>query len=257
MRTFLRANGFERSLDESDFADPIFVGTWGVSDEDLFARANQVFAAHGDQPFFALMLTTSNHSPFEFPDGRIELYDAEKATRNNAVKYADHALGELFRQARREDYFRNTVWLVVADHDTRAPSDDLLPLEHFHIPGLILGPGIEPRVLDEVASQVDLLPTLLDLLGIRAEHPMPGRDLLRLAPGDPGRAVLQYYDVHGFLAGDELVVHQPFAPPRQFQRRDGHLVAAPLDPELERDALAHALLPWQLYREQRYRLPGT
>ena len=257
MRNFLQANGFDRTFDQSDFPHPDFVGTWGVSDEDLFQKANEVFKSHGDQPFFALVLSTSNHSPFEFPDGRIELYDAEKATRNNAVKYADHSIGELFRRAKQEEYFRNTVWVVVADHDTRAPSDDLLPLEHFHIPGLILGPGIEPRVVSQVASQVDLLPTALDLLGIRTEHPMPGRDLLRTAPDDPGRAILQYYDVHGFLAGSHLVVHQPFGEPLQFQSLRGALVPEPLDPELEKDALAHVLLPWMLYREQRYRLPTT
>ncbi|HZO10182.1 MAG TPA: LTA synthase family protein [Myxococcota bacterium] len=258
MRNFLVANGFDRAFDQSDFPNPDFVATWGVSDEDLFAKANEVFRSHGDKPFFALVLSTSNHSPFEFPDGRIELYDAEKATRNNAVKYADHAIGELFRQARQEPYFRNTVWVVVADHDTRAPSDDLLPLQHFHIPGVIVGPGIEPRVFSQVASQVDLLPTALSLLGIQTEHPMPGRDLLRLPPDDPGRAVLQYYDVHGFLAGSDLVVHQPFGEPLQFRaQQGGSLVAAPLDPELEKDALAHVLLPWMLYREQRYRLPGA
>ncbi len=257
MRNFLQANGFDRTFDQSDFPDPHFVGTWGVSDEDLFAKANEVFASHGDAPFFALVLSTSNHSPFEFPDGRIELYDEEKATRNNAVKYADHAIGELFRRARQEAYFENTIWLVVADHDTRAPSDDLLPLQHFHIPGVILGPGIRPRVLDQVVSQVDLLPTALGLMGLRAEHPMPGRDLMQLPAGDPGRAVLQYYDVHGFLAGDRLVVHQPFGEPLQFRKRDRALVPEPLDPELRRDALAHVLLPWMLYLEQRYRLPGA
>ena len=99
MAAFFLANGFERAFDESDYEAPAFRGTWGVSDEDLMRKANEVFVAHGDRPFFALILSTTNHSPYEFPDGRIALHDPEKATRNNTVKYADYALGELFRRA--------------------------------------------------------------------------------------------------------------------------------------------------------------
>jgi phosphoglycerol transferase MdoB-like AlkP superfamily enzyme len=255
MQTFLLSNGFQNAITQADFADPAFLATWGVSDEDLVRRANETFVAHGDKPFFALVLSTSNHTPFEFPDGRIELYDAEKATRNNSVKYADYAIGLLFELARKEAYFENTLWVVVADHDTRAPSDDLLPLEHFHIPALILGPGVEPRVESRIASQIDLMPTALHLLGLAPAHPMPGRDLFALAPDDPGRALLQYNLVNGFLAGDRLVVHQPYDKPLQFAVSGDELVPAPLDPELERDALAHVLLPWMLYSEQSYRLP--
>ena len=79
----------------------VFTGTWGVSDEDLFAKANEVFKSHGEKPFFALMLTTSNHDPFEFPDGRIELYEQPKATRNNNVKYADFAVGKFFEHGQK------------------------------------------------------------------------------------------------------------------------------------------------------------
>jgi len=255
MENFLLANGFDRARDQDDFAAPEFVGTWGVSDEDLMREADALFASHGEQPFFALVLSTSNHAPFEYPPGRIRPHDAEPATRNNAVQYADYAIGRLFERARTEEYFAHTLWIVVADHDTRAPSDELLPLEHFHIPGLILGPNVDPRVFVPVASQVDLLPTALHLLGYHGAHPLPGRDLLELPSDDPGRAVLQYYTVHGFLAGDRLVVHAPYDEPLQFTWRGGHLAPAPLDRELERDALAHALLPWRLYLEQKYRLP--
>jgi phosphoglycerol transferase MdoB-like AlkP superfamily enzyme len=260
MENFLLSNGFQHSITQSDFKDPAFVATWGVSDEDLMRRADETFAAHGKDPFFALVLSTSNHTPFEFPDGRIELHDPEKATRDNSVKYADYAIGLFFELARKQDYFAHTVFLVVADHDTRAPSDDLLPLDHFHIPALFLGPGIEPRVESRIASQIDLMPTALHLLGLAPANPMPGRDLLALPAGDPGRALCQYNNVHGFLTGDRLVVHQPFEAPLQFTCHlggDGETVLEPaaLDPELEKDALAHVLLPWLLYSEQRYRLP--
>ncbi len=256
MAAFFLGNGFERAFNESDFEDPAFRGTWGVSDEDLMRKANDVFVEHGDRPFFALVLTTSNHSPYEFPDGRIELYDAEKATRNNTVRYADYALGELFRLARNERYFEDTVWVVVADHDERTYGDDLIQVDKFHIPGLILGPDVAPARFERVASQIDLLPTALHLLGIPTVHPMIGRNLFTLDESEPGRAILQFNDIHGFLVGDRLAVHPGGAAPRCFRVRDGGLEPIDPDAELIRDGLAHALLPGVLYGQRLYRLPA-
>jgi phosphoglycerol transferase MdoB-like AlkP superfamily enzyme len=257
MAAFFLANGFKRAFDESDYEDPAFRGTWGVSDEDLVRRANELFVAHGDKPFFALVLTTSNHSPYEFPDGRIELHDAEKATRNNTVKYADFAIGEFFRLAKRERYYADTLFLVVADHDERTYGDDLIPVDKFHIPGLLIGPGIEPGTFARVASQIDLMPTLLDRLGLELEHPMLGRNLFALAPDDPGRAILQFHDVHALLVGDRLVARPGAGAARCFRHGPSGLVPVEDDPELVRDELALALLPWLLYDERVYRLPAT
>jgi len=258
MAAFFLGNGFEHALSQADYEDPVFRGTWGVSDEDLMREADEVFAAQGERPFFALVLSTSNHSPYEFPDGRIELHDAEKATRNNTVKYADYALGELFRRARTRPYFEHTDWLVVADHDERTYGDDLIPVSKFHIPGLFLGPDFAPGRHDGVASQIDLVPTLLSVLGIETEHPLIGRDLLALPPADqgvPGRAILQFADTYGFMLGTRVAVLPGAGAPRCFDYLDGRLVARPLDEELVRDARAHALLPELLYSTGRYRLP--
>ncbi len=255
MASFFLGNGFERALSERDYARPAFRGTWGVSDEDLMRKANELFVAHGDQPFFALILSTSNHSPYEFPDGRIQLHDAEKATRNNTVKYADYALGELFRLAKQEAYWRDTVWLVVADHDERTYGNGLIPVDKFRIPGLFLAPDLAPGVDARVASQIDLAPTALGLLGLASEHPMIGRDLRTLPADDPGRAVLQFNDVHGFLVGARLAVHPGGARPRCFRVDGARLEPIEDDPELLSDGLAHALLPGILYGSGRYRLP--
>ncbi len=266
MAAFFLGNGFERCFNQDDYEDPAFHGTWGVSDEDLMRKANEVFVAHGDQPFFGLVLSTSNHSPYEFPDGRIELYDelhdgvgngTEKATRNNTVKYADFAIGELFRLAKQERYWQDTLWIVVADHDERTHGPDLIPVDKFHIPGLLIGPGVAPGTYDKVASQIDLVPTALGLLGLDCAHPMIGRDVLALAPDVPGRAVLQFNDNHGFLVDDRLVVHPGGAPPRCFRVVDWRLQPIDDDPELVRDALAHAVLPGILYESGRYRLPAS
>ena len=123
------------------------------------------------------MFSSSNHDPFEFPDGRIELYEQPKQTRNNAAKYADYAIGTFFRKAMASPYWKDTVFLVVADHDSRVFGKDLVPVANFHIPGLILGADIAPRRDPRLVSQVDLAPTLLSLIGIGDPMLMTGQDL--------------------------------------------------------------------------------
>lgn len=257
MAGFFLRNGFQRVIDQHDFAQPRFRGSWGVSDEDLFQRAHEAFIAHGERPFFALVFSSSFHSPFEFPDGRIELYEQPKNTPRNAVKYADHALGEFFRRARQAPYWENTLFLVVADHDARVFGASLVPIERFHIPGLILGKWVAPRRYAKPASQIDLAPTLLSLMGIKAEHPMVGHDLTRIPVEFPGRALMQYENNHAYLKGARVVIHEPHKAPGYFFHEAGRLQPDAPDSELEREALAHALWPSLAYRQRSYRLPAT
>lgn len=253
MAGFFLRNGFQRVIDQHDYVEPRFRGSWGVSDEDLLERAHQEFLAHGEEPFFALVFSSSFHSPFEFPDGRIELFEQPKNTPRNAVKYADHALGEFFRKARQAPYWDNTLFLIVADHDARVFGASLVPIERFHIPGLILGKSVAPRRYARPASQIDLAPTLLSLMGIEAEHPMVGHDLTRMPLDFPGRAIMQYENNHAYLKGTRLVIHEPHKAPRYFRNEGGRLEPDAPDVELEREALAYALWPWLAYRESGYR----
>jgi phosphoglycerol transferase MdoB-like AlkP superfamily enzyme len=258
MRRFFMNNGFDFVVDEDDYVNPVFYGSWGVADEDVFTRADQEFAKPRERPFFSLVFTTSNHSPYDYPDGRIELYDKDDPhTVNNAVKYADYALGEFFDRARRRSYWNDTVFLVVADHNSRVFGAKLVPMEHFHIPALVLGGGIEPGVYSPVASQIDLPPTLLSLIGVSAEHPMIGHDLTRpeLAAW-PGRAIVQYGDTQAYLEGGKLAVLRKDLPPAVFDY-DGRstLTPAPVDPELIANAIAHADWSSWTYERSAYRLP--
>jgi len=256
MRGFFSSNGFERVIDERDFASPVFRGSWGVSDEDAFERAHQEFLAYGAEPFFGLIFTTSNHSPFEFPEGNWELYEQPRNTRNNSVKYADHALGDYFRKARQSPYWHNTVFLVVADHEDRVSGAELVPIDHFHIPGLIIGPGVPVGNYDKIASQIDLGPTLLELIGLETEHPMPGRNLLAVAKDDPGRAIMQYDVNHAYMVGNRVVIHEPHKVAKHYLYRNEKLEPTETDHGLAQEALAFALWPILAYRERNYTLPG-
>ncbi len=264
MRAFFTNNGFNRVTDQNDYVAPVFSSSWGVSDEDLFTKTHERLKdKHAEgKPSFTLVFTSSNHAPFEFPDGRIDLYEQPKGTDNNAVKYADHAMGKFFEQAKASAYWQDTVFLVVADHDIRVRGDSLVPIERFHIPGLILGADIQPRRVKTVASQIDLAPTLLSLIGVDAEHPLIGRDLTREPENLPGRAMMQYEQHYAWMEGEKVVILRPEKAPEHahYDRVKKHLEAAAppaAAKSLERRALAHALLPAWLYREQRYRLADT
>lgn len=263
MRSFLLGNGFSRVTDQKDYVNPAFISSWGVSDEDLLNKTHErLLAKHGEgKPSFTFVFTSSNHSPFEFPDGRITLHEQPKGTENNAVKYADYAVGMFMDKAMASPYWQDTIFVVVADHDIRVRGDSLVPIERFHIPGLILGADLQPRRIKTVASQIDLAPTLLSLMGVDAIHPMLGRDLTREPEGLPGRAMMQYEQHYGWMEGQHVVVLRPDKAPAHGtydpQSKRLHLAPPPTDAEvIEKRALAHALLPAWLYREQRYRTPA-
>ena len=254
MRGFLLNNGFDVVVDEEDYAQWKYKGSWGVSDEDVFDKAHEIFQGE-QQPFFALVFSSSFHSPYEFPDGRIQLYDDEKFTKFNAVKYADYAIGYFFRKAKQSSYWNDTIFLVVADHDERPRGSSLVPVSSYHIPGLILGADIAPMIYSKVTSQIDLLPTLLNLSGISANVPYIGQDIF-LRPDDyPGRALMQFGNNHAYMLGDQVVIHASGKEAMQFVYRDKRLEPTRLDTGLSKDALAMALLPGLLYQNRWYRLP--
>ncbi len=254
MRGFLLGNGFDRVIDEKHFAESAFRGSWGVSDEDLFTRTHQELLAHGDKPFFTFVFSVSNHSPFDFPDGRIDLYEKPKNTPYNAIKYADYALGRFFELAQKAPYWDNTLFLVVADHEDKVSGDELVPVKLFHIPALIMGADVKPGHYDKVASQMDLAPTLLSLMGVESSHPMQGQDLLQTHENDPGRAVMQFNNNQAYMVGDRVVIHTPNKPATEYIFRQEKLVPVEEQSDLIRDALAQAIWPVIAYREKRYRL---
>ncbi len=258
MRRFFAGNGFDTVIDKHDYEDPAFLGSWGVADEVVFDFAHDYFASlPANKPFASVLFTTSNHSPWEFPDDRIELYEEPRATVNNAVKYADYAIGRFFRKVRRSEYWDDTVFLVVSDHNSRVYGSELVPIERFHIPGLILGGGIQPQTWTRVASQIDLLPTLLSLAGVSGVHPAPGIDLTRPdIDSIPGRAVMQYGDTQAYRQGDKVIILRKGKPAAEFDYVDHELVETPVDPGMLEHAQALAAWPAIAYRQQLYRLPA-
>jgi phosphoglycerol transferase MdoB-like AlkP superfamily enzyme len=206
MGPFLAADGVDEIIGQNQMdARP---GNWGVPDEAIFRRAHQRFEELGDQPFFAAILTVSNHDPFEVPAGRVELLPTNGRDRNrelNACRYADWALGDFLRYARHARYFAHTLFVLVADHGHNLDQTRMLDVPGFRIPCLIYAPGIvAPGRIATVASQTDIPPTVLGLLGGAYEHCFLGRDVLRVPEGD-GFALL-HEDVNLAFVRDGLVL---------------------------------------------------
>jgi phosphoglycerol transferase MdoB-like AlkP superfamily enzyme len=208
MNAYFGGNGFALS-DRSDILHPRFANIWGVSDEDLFAHAIDYFDARAKEgkPFFSIVMSTSNHKPYTFPGG-VPGVQAAGGGRLAGVRYADHAIGEFFREARRHAWFENTLFIVAADHGARVYGKADLPLYSYEIPMLMLAPGkLAAREVQTPASQVDVAPTVLGLLGLPYEAPFFGEDVLHWPAGQPRTLLFNHnHDVAALRDGKLCVL---------------------------------------------------
>ncbi len=256
MRRFFLGNGFDRVLDWSDLLpEARFRTTWGVSDEDLYARVHREASEHEreGQPFFTLVFSTSNHPPYDFPDGHIELYEQPKMTANNAARYADFAVGSYLETAGKSGYWHDSVFMVVADHESKTIGNGLVPVFSYHIPAFIAGGPVQPRIVSRLASQTDLLPTVLSVMGLDVEIPATGIDQSRTDLIGPGRAVMQFHDHAAYRLGDDVVILSPGEPPKHFTVSGSQLLPGSADAERERNALALTQWPVMAYQGGLYR----
>jgi len=256
MRRFFLNNGFDRVIDQSDLAPTAtFTTTWGVSDEDLYARVHREVSEHArsGQPFFTLVFSTSNHPPYDFPDGRIKLYEEPKLTHRNAARYADFAAAAYLEKAARSPYWANTVFSLMADHESKSVGEQLVPIFSFHIPAFITGGPVKPRIISRLASQIDLLPTTLSLMGLAVPLPATGIDQSRNDLDGPGRAIMQFNDSAAYRVGDQVAILMAHQPIRQFRIAGHELLPVRGDPDFARDALAETLLPVLAYQGNWYR----
>ncbi len=218
MGPFFSAGGIETIFDEDDM-NAKESSTWGVPDEYLFNKSIKVFDDLGrkGQAFFSVLLTISNHDPFDVPSGRVKMLSTEIPENKiiNATRYSDWALGEFFRQARTKPWFSNTVFVLVADTGRVLAFDKtrILDAVHYRIPCVFYAPGIiKPGKLDTVASQTDIAPTLLAMLGGQYEHCFLGRNILAVEPGD-GFALLHEDDRLAFIRNESLLTQPPRSKP--------------------------------------------
>jgi phosphoglycerol transferase MdoB-like AlkP superfamily enzyme len=257
MNYFYANNGFE-VLDREAIDKIRFENIWGVSDEDLFDRSIAHFdALHAKgEPFFSIIMTTSNHKPFTFRKG-LELIDIppEGGGRPAGVKYADHALGYFLREAEKHAWFNDTIFVVIADHGARVYGKTEIPLRTYEIPLLIYAPKhIPPQRIDTLMTQIDVAPTVLGLLGLPYRAPFFGQDVRR---ADPNRRVAVFNHNHdvAILKDDRIVIfgmNKKVSAYRYDREANSYTRIAP-QPELEDLGIAWFQTASELFRDRRFR----
>ena len=203
---FFRSKRYHRFVGEGSFDSDQAFSKWGIPDHVLLERAAALIDSL-PRPFQMTVLTLSNHEPYDLPDSSVQEFfdDADSSRVFNAQVYADHCLGLFLRKLEEKRIFDSTIVVITADHARYDVSRLVLDPETFRIPLLILGPkGMIPsgRVIDAAGSQVDILPTILGVLGGSYQHRSWGRDLLLLDEDDAGFAMVNAADRIGCVTRD-------------------------------------------------------
>jgi phosphoglycerol transferase MdoB-like AlkP superfamily enzyme len=187
-----------------------YANIWGVADEDLFTLAIKTLDSdyQAGKPFFTHIMTVSNHRPYTYPDGRIDIPPSSQ-TRNGAVKYTDYAIGKFIKEAAAKPWFANTVCVIVADHCASSAGKEELPVAGYHIPLIMYSPAnIPPQRVDALTSQIDVPPTILGLLHFNYTTKFYGHDIFK-TPAAQRRVFISTYQGLGYLQSDTLIVQTP------------------------------------------------
>lgn len=242
MNAFFSGNGFS-VVDRAAFAkkEITFTNIWGVCDEDLFRRTiregNRSHAA--GKPFFSMVMTTSNHRPFTYPAGKIDI--PSKSGRNGGVKYADYAIGKFIAEASSQPWFKDTIFVFVADHCASSAGKLDIPVKKYEIPLLVFAPAhVKPGRMNGLMSQIDVAPTVLGMMNMSYDTDFLGHDVLKDF-GNPPRAFISTYQKLGYLTNDRLLVLGPrkYAAQYRINRASGEVRPSALDQPLLGDMLAY------------------
>lgn len=242
MNAFFSGNGY-RIVDQSSVKEEeiTFKNAWGMADEDLYNQALKLAdSSFSNQvPFLLQLMTTSNHRPYTYPQGRIDIPSGKG--REGAVKYTDYAIGKFLEEAREKPWFDSTLFIFVADHTAGSAGKEDLPVSNYHIPLFMYGPKlIKPGEYAGLASQIDLAPTILGLLNASYTSTFFGRDMfgqVSLAP----RVLLGNYQHLGLFDGKDLAILSPRGGLRRHNQALGESqeVTASVDDPLIARAIAY------------------
>jgi len=217
MRDFFAGNGYG-IVDRDNFKpeEITFANVWGVADEDMAKKAIQTMneESKSGKPFFNHWMTVSNHRPFTYPDGRIDIPGNAKS-REGGVKYTDYSLRKFFEMAKKQDWYKNTVFVIIADHCASSAGDTELPMDKYRIPAMIFSEGfIEPQKFTEMMSQIDVMPTLFGLLNFNYQSKFLGQDAF--TKGFQPKAYIATYQDLGFVKDNYLTIISPLRKVKQY-----------------------------------------
>jgi len=242
MNAYFGANDYH-VLDRTDFPKEtvMFENVWGVADESLFDNVIRVFDKESatDKPFFAHIMTTSNHRPYTYPDGRIDI--PSPGGRAGAVKYTDYAIGKFISDAKAKPWFKDTLFVIVADHCASVSGKSKLPVAGYRIPLIFYAPALlKPGSYPHMVSQIDIVPTLIRILGKSGDEHFFGRSIFE-AEAQPERAFISNYQALGYLKNGILTVLLPKQRVESYRVDAKNLETTPadVDPQLLTEAIAY------------------
>jgi phosphoglycerol transferase MdoB-like AlkP superfamily enzyme len=253
MNTYFRGNDY-KVVDRTDFDKTTIQSenVWGVDDESLFNNSLQIIDANvkPGQPFFAHIMTTSNHRPYTFPVGKIDL---PLGHREGAVKYTDYAIGQLIEQAKTKPWFKDTLFVIVADHCSSAAGKTKLPVDKYHIPLFFYAPDLLPAGHNSrMVSQIDIAPTLLDILGAKGSQHFFGQSIFEAERKQlPQRAFISNYQELGYYKDNTLIVLSPKKKAQAYAVDAASLQSTPtaMKPEILNEAIAYYQTAARAYKQ--------
>jgi len=210
MNNFFSRNGYEivdrKELSKEEIS---FANIWGVCDQDIFNRTlkecDKSYAI--GKPFLNHVMTTSNHRPYTYPEGVIDI--PLQTSRAGGVKYCDFAIGEFIRKASLKPWFKNTLFVIVADHCAGSAGQTELPFIEYQIPFIIYNPGlVKPQQIGKLCSQIDVAPTLLGVMNWTYKSKFFGKDILKMTPEEEC-AFISNYQKLGYIKNDQLTILSP------------------------------------------------
>lgn len=185
-----------------------FKNAWGICDEDLYDAVIRDADAKTSQqkPFYDFVMTTSNHRPYTYPEGKIDIPSG--TGRDGAVKYTDYAIGQFLKKAKQKPWFANTVFIFVADHCANSAGKNEIDIAKYHIPAIIYNlPAQAPSTITAMCSQIDLYPTLFHLLNWNYTSNLYGQNVL--SNNYTPRILLGTYQKLGYLKNDTFIILGP------------------------------------------------
>ena len=211
MNSFFSKNGYD-IVDQTDIPDNEvkFSNAWGVSDEDLYEetikQADNAFKKN--TPFFFHIMTTSNHRPYTYPDNKIDIPSGDG--REGAVKYTDFALKRFINRVKTRPWFRDTIFVITADHCAGSAGKVDLPVGRYHIPFMIYGPEhIQQNVITKRYSQIDIAPTILGMLNMDYNSWFFGQDMLKNNDNNKQLALISNYQYLGMYLNKLVTILKP------------------------------------------------
>lgn len=204
-RGFLLDTSIKTKRTNIDDDEVTFENAWGVCDEDIYNKViKEADKAHETGiPFFNFVMTSSNHRPYTYPEGKIDIPSG--TSREGGIKYTDYAIGNFLKQAKTKPWYANTMFVIMSDHCASSAGRWALDVENYHIPAFIFNAGVKPEKIHKFCSQIDVFPTVFDLLNWDYTTNLFGKNILDMKPEDE-RAFIGNYRKLGLLKSDSLMV---------------------------------------------------